>query len=66
MTTIRQAAFEFLAHKRVAVTAAQYGREHGITVFDGGCPRMFEPTADFGHRAMRLIFTLGGNVPRRV
>ena len=23
------------------------GREHGITVIDGGCPLMFEPTSDF-------------------
>jgi hypothetical protein len=33
-------------------TAAEYGRQHGITVIDGGCPLMFEPTADFGHKMM--------------
>jgi hypothetical protein len=27
---------------------------------------MFEPTADFGHKAMRVVFTLSGNVPREV
>jgi hypothetical protein len=27
---------------------------------------MFEPTADFGHKVMRAVFTLSGNVPRRV
>lgn len=28
----------------VSDTATAYGREHGITVIDGGCPLMFEPT----------------------
>jgi predicted CoA-binding protein len=46
--------------------AAAYGRERGITVIDGGCPCMFDPTADRGHKAMRLLLTMTGNVPRRV
>ncbi len=46
--------------------AAAYGREQGITVIDGGCPLMFDPTGDAGHKAMRFIFTLFGNVPRKV
>ena len=50
----------------VSTTAAQYGREHGITVIDGGCPCMFGPTADVGHKTMRFVFTLTGNVPREV
>jgi uncharacterized protein len=50
----------------VSDTATAYGRERGITVIDGGCPCMFEPTADVGHRAMRLVFTLVGNVPKEV
>lgn len=50
----------------VSETAAAYGREHGIAVIDGGCPCMFGPTADFGHKAMRLVFTLTGNVPKNV
>ena len=41
-------------------------RQHGITVIDGGCPCMFNPTADPGHKAMRFVFTLTGSVPRRV
>ncbi len=40
----------------VSETAAAYGREHGITVIDGGCPLMFDPTADFGHKVMRVMF----------
>ena len=50
----------------VSKVAAEYGRGHGIKVIDGGCPCMFGPTADFGHKAMRLIFTLNGNVPKDV
>jgi uncharacterized protein len=40
----------------VSPTAAAYGRQHGITVIDGGCPLMFDPTADFGHKVMRMVF----------
>lgn len=50
----------------VSQSAAEYGRARGIAVIDGGCPCMFEPTADFGHKAMRFVFTLTGNVPREV
>lgn len=46
--------------------AARYGRDHGLSVIDGGCPCMFGPTADFGHRVMRPILQLTRNVPRRV
>lgn len=50
----------------VSEAAAAYGREHGIAVIDGGCPCMFGPTADPGHKVMRLVLTLSGNVPREV
>jgi uncharacterized protein len=50
----------------VSHSAAEYGRQCGITVIEGGCPCMFDPTADPGHKAMRFVFTLTGNVPRRV
>jgi predicted CoA-binding protein len=50
----------------VSDTATEFGRERGITVIGGGCPCMFDPTADFGHKAMRLVFTLNGRVPRKV
>jgi uncharacterized protein len=50
----------------VSQEAAEYGREHGIAVIDGGCPCMFGPTADVGHKAMRVVFSLSGNVPRQV
>jgi uncharacterized protein len=50
----------------VSEAAAQYGRKHGIAVIDGGCPCMFNPTADFGHKVMRVMFKLNGNVPKEV
>ena len=50
----------------VSADAAAWGRENGLTVIAGGCPCMFGPTADAGHRMMRMVFTLTGNVPRRV
>ena len=48
----------------VSAAATEYGRQHGITVIDGGCPLMFAPTADFGHKVMRVV--LGGRVPKQV
>jgi uncharacterized protein len=50
----------------VSPAAADYGRQHGIAVIDGGCPCMFGPTADLGHKAMRVVLTWGGNVPKEV
>lgn len=50
----------------VSPEAARYGREHGVKVIDGGCPLMFEPTADFGHKCMKAVLTLTGSVPRQV
>jgi hypothetical protein len=48
----------------VSDAATDYGRRHGITVIDGGCPLMFGPTADFGHKVMRVV--LAGRVPNQV
>ncbi|HEU5470804.1 MAG TPA: CoA-binding protein [Actinophytocola sp.] len=50
----------------VSAAATDYGRAHGITVIDGGCPLMFAPTSDPGHRIMRRICALTGAVPSRV
>jgi uncharacterized protein len=50
----------------VSTAATKYGRERGITVIDGGCPLMFDPVSDGGHKAMRFVFTLTGRVPRQV
>lgn len=53
-------------HGSVSGRAAADAREHGITVIEGGCPCMFAPTADTGHKVMKAVFTLTGNVPRHV
>ena len=48
----------------VSDAATGYGRAHGITVIDGGCPLMFAPAADLGHKIMRLVYS--GHVPKQV
>ncbi len=50
----------------VSAEAAAYGRDHGVTVIDGGCPLMFGPTADTGHKVMCWLMKLTGAVPRTV
>ena len=50
----------------VSEAAAEYGRQHGMTVIEGGCPLMFAPTADVGHKVMRVIFAMTGKVPKQV
>jgi len=48
----------------VSTAATDYGRQHGVTVIDGGCPCMFGPTADLGHKLMRIV--LSSHVPKQV
>jgi predicted CoA-binding protein len=48
----------------VSEAATDFGRQHGITVIDGGCQLMFGPTSDFGHKVMRVV--LAGRVPKQV
>jgi predicted CoA-binding protein len=50
----------------VSETAAAAGREHGVAVIDGGCPCMFGPTADRGHKVMRALLTVTHHIPREV
>ena len=50
----------------VSREGVEYGRERGLTVIDGGCPCMFEPAADRGHKMMRVVCTITGTVPRHV
>jgi predicted CoA-binding protein len=50
----------------VSEEATTLGRDHGVTVIDGGCPLMFDPTADFVHKCMRPILTWTGAVPKKV
>lgn len=41
-------------------------REHGIDVIPGGCPNMFGPTSDLGHRCMLVALQATGRVPRHL
>lgn len=50
----------------VSAAATEYGRKHGITVIDGGCPLMFDPTADGMHKTMCRVATWTRKVPRKV
>lgn len=50
----------------VSAEATAWGRAHGIRVIDAGCPLMFAPTADAGHKAMRGLLGLTGKLPRHV
>ena len=47
----------------VSEDAVEYCRAHGMSVIAGGCPLMFEPTADFGHRCIRWLLERRGVVP---
>jgi predicted CoA-binding protein len=48
----------------VSEEATRYGRERGVTVIDGGCPCMFGPTADTGHKMMHFFGV--GHMPKQV
>jgi predicted CoA-binding protein len=48
----------------VSDAATDYGRQHGITVIDGGCPLWFAPVSDFGHKITRLVYA--GHLPKQV
>lgn len=50
----------------VSAEAAEYGRQRGMTVIPGGCPLMFEPVSDGGHKMMKWMFTMNHHVPREV
>jgi predicted CoA-binding protein len=48
----------------VSAEATDFGRQHRVMVIDGGCPLMFGPTADLGHRLPRRFYS--SKVPKRV
>jgi predicted CoA-binding protein len=47
----------------VSQEAATVGRQAGMTVIAGGCPLMFEPTADGFHRCMKWVIGFTGAKP---
>jgi predicted CoA-binding protein len=50
----------------VSSDAVAFCREHQITVIAGGCPMMFLPGADVGHKCMRWVLGLTGGLPKQV
>jgi predicted CoA-binding protein len=50
----------------VSDEATTYGREHGMTVIDGGCPLMFEPVSDPGHKAIKWVCRMNHHLPSKV
>ena len=48
----------------VSDAATEFGRKQGIAVIDGGCPLMFEPTADGGHKFFKFIAGMTGKIGR--
>ena len=47
----------------VSGPATVIGRSHGISVIAGGCPLMFEPAADAGHKLIRGCLALAHRLP---
>ncbi|HEU4741979.1 MAG TPA: CoA-binding protein [Meiothermus sp.] len=50
----------------VSREAVAFCQEHGITAIFGGCPMMYCPHADFGHRIMRWMQGVTGSLPRQI
>lgn len=50
----------------VSDEAIAYGRSHGMRVIPGGCPNMFGPTSDPGHRCMCAVLRWSGRIPKEI
>ncbi len=50
----------------VSDDALKFCQENGITAIAGGCPMMFLPGADFGHKCMRWVLGVTGGLPKQV
>jgi predicted CoA-binding protein len=50
----------------VSGEAVAFCRANGIGVIAGGCPLMFLPGTDIGHKCMRWVLNLAGRLPKQV
>ena len=48
----------------VSQEAHELCRQHGIASIAGGCPLMYGPTSDGGHRVMKIFAGLFGQLPK--
>jgi predicted CoA-binding protein len=48
----------------VSKEAHELCRQHGIASIAGGCPLMYGPTSDGGHRVMKVFAGLFGQLPK--
>ena len=54
------------AQTSVSKTAVDFCRANGLAVIPGGCPLMFDPTADTAHKCIRFVLQMTGTVPRAI
>ena len=45
--------------------AVKFAEENSIEVISSGCPMMYIPPVDFGHKCIKWILNLTGKVPRQ-
>jgi hypothetical protein len=50
----------------VSKEAHEFCRQNGIASLAGGCPLMYGPTSDGGHRFMKVFAGLFGQLPKQV
>lgn len=50
------------AGSSATLAAIQKCRDNNISVIPGACPMMFVPDADFGHRCMKWLLSVTGNL----
>ena len=48
----------------ISEAATRFCHEHNIAVIAGGCPMLFCPPVDFGHKCMRWILKATGGLPK--
>lgn len=54
------------AESSASPEAVDHCRANGISVIPGGCPLMFGPTADLGHRCLRWWLERTGSLPKDI
>jgi len=45
--------------------AAEFGEEKGLNIIRTGCPMMYIPPIDFGHKCIKWVLKLTGKIPKK-